>query len=200
MSSGSSCFRVNVSIILGCFGIAPINSNFCTSAAAFAPLPADGAGAELTGDGAAEVSELVWLWGAEAGASVLTPSVVIVGAGAAGTVAVTLKVALALVGLVGDAGFRGLIGDVGLVGFVIDFTHESEVVIQDVNDKVPYGSGHVPTLVCVIDPVYPAGQLRICVSLVGRHVAGSGLQVFWLSVHAPQTAWPYGSWQVLWRM
>ena len=142
---------------------------------------------------------MVWLWGVEAGASVLTSSVVIVGAGATGTVAVTLVMALALVGLVGDAGFSGLIGDVGLVGFVIDFTHASEVTIQDVKDKLPYGSGHVPTRVCVIDPVYPAGQLRVWVSVVGRHVAGSALQVFWLSVHAPQTAWPYGSWQVLWR-
>ena len=105
--------------------------------------------------------------------------------------------ALALVGFTGDAGFSGLIGDVGLVGFVIDFTHASKVVIQGVKDKLPYGSGHVPTLVCVIDPVYPAGQLRVWVSVVGRHVAGSGLQVFWLSVHAPQTAWPYGSGQVL---
>jgi hypothetical protein len=176
-SFGNSCFNVNVSIILGCFGSAPINSNRCTSAAAFAPFFADGAGAELTGDGAAEVSELGWLWGAEAGASVLTSSVVIVGAGATGTVAVTLVMALALVGLVGDAGFSGLTGDVGLVGFVIDFTHASEVTIQDVKDKLPYGSGHAPTRVCVIDPVYPAGQLRVWVSLVGLHVGGSWVQV-----------------------
>jgi hypothetical protein len=135
----------------------------------------------LAGDGAAEVSEVVWLWGAGAvvGASVLTSSVVIVGAGATGTVAVTLKVALALVGLAGDAGFSGLTGDVGLVGFVIDFTHASEVTIQDVKDKLPYGSGHVPTRVCVIDPVYPAGQLRVWVSLVGLHVGGSWTQVSW---------------------
>jgi hypothetical protein len=74
-------------------------------------------------------------------------------------------------------GLIGLIGESTLVGFVTDFTHASEVVIQDVKDKLPYGSGHVPTRVCVIDPVYPAGQLRVWVSLVGLHVGGSWVQV-----------------------
>ena len=104
----------------------------------------------------------------------VTGSAVIVGTGATGTVAVTLVMALALVGL---AGFSGLIGDVGFVGFVIDFTHASKVVVQGVKDKLPYGSVHVPTLVCMIDPVYPAGQLRVWISLVGLHVGGSWVQV-----------------------
>ena len=200
---------VNVSIIVGCFGSAPIISKRCTRAAAFAPLPADAAGAGEAGDGAAEVSEVVWLWGADTvsvllavlleGVSV-TGSTVIVGTGAAGTVAVTLKVAAALVGFSGDAGLSGLTGDVGFVGLVIDFTHVSDVVTQGAKDKLPYGSGHAPTRVCVIDPVYPAGQLSVCVSTVGVHVAGSHLQVFWLNCQPPQTGVPYGSWQELWRV
>ena len=102
---------------------------------------------------------MVWLWGADTvsvllavlleGVSV-TGSAVIVGTGTTGTVAVTLVMALAAVGL---AGFRGLIGDVGFVGFVSDFTHESEVVVHGPNKGLPYGSGHVLVVACVIAPV-----------------------------------------------
>lgn len=192
--------------MLGCLGRAPISSSRCTRAAAFAPLTADGAGAELPADGAAEVSVLVGLGGAGAlllsvllvGVSV-TGSAVIVGTGAAGAVAVTLKVAAALVGFSGEAGFSGLTGDVGFVGFTIDFTHVSDVVVQGPKDKFPYGSGHVPTLVCVIDPVYPAWQLSVWVSAVGVHVAGSHLQVFWLSCQPPQAGVLYGVEQALCR-
>lgn len=171
---------VNVSIIVGCFGNAPIMSNFCTRAAAFAPLPADELVAGESGDGATEVSVLVWLWGAdsvldwEVWASCVSVGCVVSGTDTTGAGA----------GVTGtettDVAFSGLIGLTGLstlVGFVTDFTHASKVVVQDVKDKLPYGSGHVPVLVCVMDPVYPAGQLSVCVSTVGVHVAGSHLQV-----------------------
>lgn len=131
---------VNVSMIVGCFGIAPIMSSFWTRAAAFAPLPADAAGAELTADGASEVAEVVWLGGAdsvldwEVGTSCVSVGCVIVGTDTIGASTGVTVVKTA------DVAFRGLIGLTGLstlVGFVTDFTQESELVVHAPNNRLP---------------------------------------------------------------
>lgn len=149
---------VRVSIIVGCFGNAPISSKRCTMAAAFAPLPADVAGAGEATDGAAEVAEVVWLWGAD-GTGVSSVSVVIVCTGVTGTVAVTLGVTGAVVADTGEAGLTGLMGLTGestLVGFVIDLTQVLDDVTHEPQTGCPYGSGQILVEVWVIAPVYPA--------------------------------------------
>ena len=127
---------VNVSIIVGCFGNAPIKSNFWTRAAAFAPLPADAAGAELTADGASEVPEVVWLGDAlldgEVGASGVSVGCVIVGTDTTGAgTGVTVVETADVTGLI------GLTGDITFVGFVSDFTQESELVVHAPNNGLP---------------------------------------------------------------
>lgn len=129
---------VNVSMIVGCFGIAPTISSFCTRAAAFAPLPADCAGAELTADGASEVPEFVWLWGVdsvldwEEGASGVSVGCVIVGTDTTGaSTGVTVVETADVTGLI------GLTGDITFVGFVSDFTQESELVAHAPNNGLP---------------------------------------------------------------
>ena len=129
---------VNVSMIVGCFGMAPIMSSFWTRAAAFAPLPADCAGAELAADGASEVAEVVWLgdvdsvldW--EVGASGVSVGCVIVGADTTGAGAGVTGVETADV-----TGLIGLTGDITFVGFVSDFTQESELVAHAPNNGLP---------------------------------------------------------------
>lgn len=127
---------VNVSMMVGCFGIAPTISSFCTRAAAFAPLPADCAGAELTADGASEVPEVVWLWDAlldgEIGASCVSVGCVIVGTDTTGASTGVIVVETADV-----TGLIGLTGDITFVGFVSDFTQESELVAHAPNNGLP---------------------------------------------------------------
>lgn len=132
------------STIDGCFGIAPIISSLCVIDTAFAPLPADGAGAELAADGAAEVAVFVWLWGADSlagcGDCSGVVSVVIVGTGVTGTVAVTLGVTGTVVADTGEAGLTGLTGLTGdstLVGFVTDLTQAFEEVTQSPHKGCP---------------------------------------------------------------
>lgn len=116
----------------GCFGIAPIISSLCVIDTALAPVPARVFGAGEAADGAAEVSELVWLWGADSaellgaaeGASGESVAAGVVGAGAAGAVTGTAGVIDA------DMGLIGLTGLVGLVGLLIDLTHVFDVVCQ----------------------------------------------------------------------
>ena len=122
---------VNVSMIVGCLGMAPIMSSFWTRAAAFAPLPADAAGAGLATDGAAEVAEVVWLdW--EVGASGVSVGCVIVGTDTTGAGAGVTGVETADV-----TGLIGLAGDITFVGFVSDFTQESELVVHAPNNGLP---------------------------------------------------------------
>ena len=131
--SGNSCVNLSVSTIVGWGGIAPIIVKRCTRAAAFAPVAADEAGAELAADGAAEVAEGVWLWGADSllgwdeGASGVSVGGVIICAGTTGAGAGITGVETADVTL---AGLSGLTGLVGLVGFVTDLTQAFEEVIQ----------------------------------------------------------------------
>jgi hypothetical protein len=126
------------SMMDGCFGIAPISSSLCVIDTAFAPLPADGAGAELAADGAAEVPVLVWLGGAdsvldwEVGASGVSVGCVVVGAVATGAGAGIAGVETADV-----TGLTGLTGDSTLVGFVTDFTQVSEDVTQSPHKGCP---------------------------------------------------------------
>ena len=129
---------VNVSMIVGCLGIAPMSFNLWTRAAAFAPLPADAAGAELTADGASQVAEVVWLGGAdsvldwEVGASCVSVGCVIVGADTTGaSTGVTVVETADVTGLI------GLTGDITFVGFVSDFTQESELVVHAPNNGLP---------------------------------------------------------------
>lgn len=122
---------VNVSMIVGCLGMAPIMSSLWTGAAAFAPLPADCAGAELAADGAAEVAEVVWLdW--EVGTSGVSVGCVIVGADTTGAGTGVTGVETADV-----TGLIGLTGDITFVGFVSDFTQESELVVHAPNNGLP---------------------------------------------------------------
>jgi hypothetical protein len=132
--------------MFGCFGNAPIISSFCTRAAAFAPFPADGAGAELAADGATEVSVLVWLLGADSvfGCSLsVWPVVVCTG----GTGAVTGTMGVAGTDMTGETGLIGLTGDSTFVGFVIDFTQVSDDVTHEPHTGCPYGFGQVLVIV-----------------------------------------------------
>lgn len=118
--------------MLGCLGIAPISSSLCTSAAALAPLFADVCGAGEAVDGAAEVPELVWLGGA---GSVVVDSVVVVCAGAAGTI--TGAVGIAGADMTGETGLIGLTGDSTFVGLVTDFTQVFEDVTHEPHTGCP---------------------------------------------------------------
>ena len=116
---------VNVSMMVGCAGSAPIIVNLCTSAAARAPFPALDPGAGLAADGAAlDESAGADSLGVDDGAVSLGESVcvsvVVIGAGV-GTVTGATGIAGA------DMGDTGLMGDSGLVGLVTDLVHESLV-------------------------------------------------------------------------
>lgn len=148
------------STMLGCLGIAPISVRRCTRAAALAPVPADVAGAGEAAGWAGEVAEVVGLWGADSlagcGDCSGVVSVVIVGTGVAGTVAVTLGMTGAVVADTGEAGLTGLMGLTGestLVGFVIDLTQVSDDVTHEPQTGCPYGLGQVLVMVCTIAPV-----------------------------------------------
>jgi hypothetical protein len=197
MSSGSSCLNVRVSTIVGCFGIAPISSSLRIVNACFAPFFADGAGAELAGDGAAEVSELVWLWDEDPvllGDGVSDGvSAVVVGTVTTGTFTVTLGMTGTVVADTGEAGFTGLIGLTGestFVGLVTDFTQVSDDVTHEPHTGCPYGFGHVLVIVCVMLPVYPAWHDRVWLCVLTWQVGGFHRQVSCVSVHCPQTGWP----------
>lgn len=133
------------SMMDGCFGIAPISSSFCVIDTAFAPVPAGVLVAGEAADGAAEVSEAVWLWGAdtlldsvlldgEVGASGVSVGCVIVGTGTTGAGAGIAGIETADVAL---SGLIGLTGLSTLVGFVTDFTQESELVTHAPNNRLP---------------------------------------------------------------
>lgn len=95
----------------------------------------------------------------------------------------------------------GLTGLVGLVGLLIDFTQVFDVVCQTLDHTgLPYGFGHVLVCCWVIAPVYPAGHAIVCVWVLTRQVGGFHTQVSRVICHGPQTGWPYGSGQVLWRV
>jgi hypothetical protein len=154
MSSGISCLNCSVSIIVGCFGNAPISSKRCTIERFLADAPAAGLGvAGFSVDWALEPSVGVWLWGSEdwellsdvlcvsvvvdslvvvccSGCEVSDPIVSVICTLTSGAVTGTLGVTSTgvAVGFTGLAGFSGLTGLVGLVGFVSDFTHEFSVV------------------------------------------------------------------------
>jgi hypothetical protein len=67
------------------------------------------------------------------------------------------------VGFTGLLGFNGLTGDVGFVGLLSDLTHESAVVVHPLQMGVAYGVGQEDICVCVIAPINPVAQLRVCV-------------------------------------
>lgn len=139
-SSGISCVKESVSIMVGCLIVVPISSSFCTSCrlfttASFAPLCSTG----FSVDGAFEVSVFWDSVGWELLSDVLVvslsielvevvsvsfcvgfnPLIGITGVSTTVTGAVTIGNAL-----------MTLTGLVMLVGLVIDFTHESETTTQ----------------------------------------------------------------------
>ena len=122
--------------MLACFGIAPISVSLCTSAAAFAPLAAEGCGAELVAEGVAEPPEEA---GDEGGDPSVAPpdSGVVVGTDAGIAIAGALGIAVADMGLTGLLGFSGLSGLVGLVGLLIDLTQVFDEVSQSPHTGCP---------------------------------------------------------------
>lgn len=127
-------------MIVGCLGIAPVNSSFCTRDRLFAVFFADAVGAGLAADGALDVPVLA---GADSVDWEVSPdelvvaglvdvsvvllcstdgvSIVIVGTGTTGAITGALGMTFTLMGLTGL---------VGLVGLVTDLTHVSLVVIH----------------------------------------------------------------------
>jgi hypothetical protein len=94
-----------------------------------------------------------------------------------------------------------LSGDRTLVGLLIDLTQEFDVVAQAFDHTgLPYGFGHVLVIDWMMLPVNPAWHDSVCVCVLIWHVGGFHTQVSLVSCHAPQTDWPYGSEQVLWRV
>jgi hypothetical protein len=133
-------------------------SSLCIVNACFAPLPADGCGTELAADGAAEVSELVWLWGEDSVVLVELDGSVVELCVSVGCVIVGTNTSGAVTGTVGIAG-TDMIGDTGLVGFVgfdNDFTQVFEDVTHEPPTGFPYGFGQVLVDVWTMLPVYPA--------------------------------------------
>lgn len=115
--------------MFGCRGIAPISVSLCTRAAALAPLAAGVLAAGEAADGAAELPEPVWGWGAdsvEVRASGASVGVWVIGTSTSGAEAGAGVITGA--DMTGDTGLIGLTGDSTLVGFVTDLTH----VLDDV--------------------------------------------------------------------
>lgn len=113
---------VNVSMMVGWGGNAPIIVNLCTNAAARAPLPALGVGAACPCDGAADgVSPLAGACGSAAGSDDC------VSAGASAGASIGAGGGGGGGGGGAGAGATGLTGDIGLVGLVTDLVHESLV-------------------------------------------------------------------------
>jgi hypothetical protein len=72
----------------------------------------------------------------------------------------------------------------------------SDVVDHDVQVGEEYGSAQLEERFCIIEPLYPTGQARVCVCTDGLQVAGSGAHEFNVVMYPESTGLPYGSGQL----